>query len=388
MKLKCRPDDFVVTERLKTGPSVGSFALYRLSKTDLGTPEAIAQIRRSWNLDARRVAHAGLKDRHAVTHQYITVRNGPQTDLRQDRFSLEYCGQTGEAVSAARIDGNHFQIIVRQLTQPQASQIVNRVSSAGGVAVPNYFDQQRFGSLGYSGEYVAAAWCRRDYERATWLALADPNPHDRSSEKEQKEILRDHWGDWVTCKQQLQRSHRRSIVTYLVDHPVGFRKAFGLIRSDLRGLFLSAFQSAVWNRMLGRMLEQEFPEFPTTDIADASLPFGCLASASVSSSDQTLPLVSARSRNLPEDVRRHAAEATECYGLRPEEMKLSWPRDRFFSRGNRRCWLVPDSVTADIADDDIYEGSQRVRLEFELPSGSYATMLIRGLTSDLKDHQS
>lgn len=384
MKIKCQPEDFIVTEQTSVQPSSGPFALYRLSKTGLGTLEAIAQIRRTWNLAAGQVTHAGLKDRHAVTHQVITIRNGPQADLSHDRFSLTCLGRTSTAVSAADIECNQFQIVIRHLKEHQARQLSDRVHHPGGVVVPNYFDSQRFGSLGYSGEYMAAAWCRRDYERATWLALADPNPHDRSDEKSQKTILRDHWGDWQTCKQQLSRSHRRSIVTYLVDHPDGFKKAFGLIRPELRGLCLSAFQSAVWNRMLGQMIEQRHPGLATTEIADATLPLGCLTSDEVEE-QQTLPLVSARSKKLSAVEQQLAETATQQYDMSLADMKLSWPRDRFFSRGQRRCWLNPGQLTASMKSDELYPEFQSVQLTLELPAGSYATMLISGLTQGLQE---
>lgn len=375
----------MVTEQSNVRPSTGDFALYQLSKRDLGTPEAVEQIRRIWNLATGRIAHAGLKDRSAITRQAITIRKGPQTDLEQDRFSLTYQGQTDAAVTAANIDSNQFRIAIRQLSQKQAESILSCADGETEPVVPNYFDEQRFGSLGYSREFVASAWCRRDFERAVWLAMADANPHDWTDEKRQKSILRDHWGDWVTCKQQLSRSHRRSIVTYLVDHPEGFRKAFALIRPDLRGLYLSAFQSAVWNRMLSSTVQQHHSQLSAAIIADAEVPLGWIPAADIARPEETLPLVSARSRKLTEQQRRLANSATLAYGLNLPDMKISFPRDRFFSKSHRRCWLQPSGISARSEQDELHEGCQCVWLEFELPSGSYATMFIRGLTHGMPD---
>ena len=388
MKLKCRPDDFVVTENISLASAAGVFSLYCLHKTNIGTLEAIQQISRIWNLPAGRIAHAGLKDRHAVAQQSITIRHGPQSDIQQDRFSVRYLGQTATPLTAASIRSNRFQIVIRRLTVEQAIGIVEQATVPNGFVVPNYFDEQRFGSLGFSGDYVAVAWCRRDYERATWLALADPNRHDRSDEKAQKCILRDHWGDWPECKQQLSRSHRRSIVTYLVDHPEGFRRAFGLIRPGLRGLYLSAFQSAVWNRILGQQIRLKQSGLVETRIADSQLPFGRLAAELISSVDQMMPLISARTRSMNDDEQTLATAATAHYGLRTNEMKVMYPRDRFFSRGSRRCWLSADHMRAQSQVDELYPGYQSVSLDFELPAGCYATMLIRGLTYDDKKNYS
>ncbi len=77
---------------------------------------------------------------------------------------------------------------------------------------------------------------QRDYEKALFLAIAEGNVHDRPREKEQKAALRENWGNWSECKELLDRSHRRSIVTYLVDHPTDFKRALALLRPDQKHL--------------------------------------------------------------------------------------------------------------------------------------------------------
>ncbi len=87
------------------------------------------------------------------------------------------------------------------------------------------------------------------------LALAEPNPSDRPATKQEKAILRETWGDWPEAKNRLPRSHARSLVTYLVDHPTDFRGAFARLKRELRSLYFSAYQSYLWNLMLGRLIE-------------------------------------------------------------------------------------------------------------------------------------
>jgi len=381
MKLKCRPEDFVVRETIDRVPTSGPFALYLLHKSDIGTLEAIQQIRRAWNLSGRQVSHAGLKDRHARTSQWIVIRNGPKTGLQWDHLQLVYHGQTDRSLDSGAIRSNHFEIVIRRLTSVAAKTICERIVPGDRPAIPNYFDQQRFGSLGFSGEFTALACCRRDYERAVWLMLADPNPHDRSEEIQQKQILRDHWGNWAECRGLLKRSHRRSIVTYLDDHPTGFRRAFALIRPELRGLCLSAFQSAVWNRMLAEYVAEQTKAFSTCSVGDTELQVGFLSPQLISTLPDSLPLPSARCRNIAAETRALANRALVPYGLTLPEMKLSFPRDRFFARGIRHCWIRPDEIRAQSEPDELYPGFQAVRLEFELPSGCYATLVIKALTA-------
>ena len=178
MKLKRNPEDFVVTEINSRQTTQGSFALYRLSKRSIGTLEALQIVQRLWNIAPKSVDHAGLKDRHADTQQLITIRNGPKANFEQEIFLLEYLGQTPTPMEAADIVGNEFEIVLRSLSAESIADMESRTASVRETGYPNYFDQQRFGSLGPSLEFVAAKWCQNDYERATWLALAEHNSHD------------------------------------------------------------------------------------------------------------------------------------------------------------------------------------------------------------------
>ena len=146
--------------------------------------------------------------------------------------------------------------VIRDLTSSSARSLLDLARSIGSDGLPNYFDDQRFGSVGYSGDLIGHAWLKGNAERALELALAEANPSDRSAAKVEKAILRDCWGRWTEAKSRLDRSSARSIVTYLVDHPTDFRGAFARMRRELRTLYFSAFQSHLWNLILARWIER------------------------------------------------------------------------------------------------------------------------------------
>src|SRR5579862_5268313 len=93
MKLKQIPEDFFVEELTDVEPGpLGEFSLYRLEKRGWTTPDAVQIIRRRWKMDWRRISFGGLKDRHAHTVQFLTIRRGPQRRLTQQNIQLEYLG--------------------------------------------------------------------------------------------------------------------------------------------------------------------------------------------------------------------------------------------------------------------------------------------------------
>jgi len=385
MKLKFRPDDFCVEELPLAGPSEsGRYVLYRLVKTSIGTIEAVAAICHRWNLAARRVSYGGLKDRHAVTTQYLTIADGPSQSLRERNFELCPVGRSQRPYGPRDFRGNRFQIVLRALDECAVSRAAAEIEAIPGDGLPNYFDDQRFGSVGYSNQFIAHAWLRGDFQRALFLALAEPNPFDRSAVRSQKAIISDLWGQWPEAKARLERSSARSIVTYLVDHPTDFRGAFARIKRELRSLYFSAFQSHLWNLILARRIEQcsgadkRIPvEFK---VGTFPFPRGLNPAELQALTERPLPLPCARMPAPVGPMGDAAHDVLESFQLLWSDLKVKHLKDVFFSKGVRPCLVFPERLEQAVVDDEFHRGRHALRLGFELPKGSYATILVKRIT--------
>lgn len=385
MKVKSRPEDFLVEELPTVKPQPkGHFRFYRLTKQGLGTPEALELIRRRWNLAASAVAHGGLKDKHAQTIQYLTIANGPAVDLKEQNFHLEPIGFLNAPYGPQGFRGNKFTIRLRDLPKDRADQIRTVLDSAVRDGVPNYFDDQRFGSVGESGQFIIHAWMQENYERAFWLALADPYPFDRPAMRREKDLLNAHWGDWPKLKAELEKGNTRSVVTYLCDHPTDFRGAFIRLRRDMRRLWVSAFQSELYNDILAswirritspeqrlnvkfktgaRPLWQNLTDEQSQLMASTQIPLPCCRNA------------------LPDDplVAESVEEIMQKWGLVWHSLRVKKMEDVFFSKGLREVSLRPTVGNCTVQPDDLNPGRRMARLVFELPRGSYATLIIKRL---------
>jgi tRNA pseudouridine13 synthase len=381
MKLKRLPEDFHVEELVEFAPRGGPFGLYRLTKQGLGTPEAIDAILLHWNLGRGQVAYAGLKDRHALTTQFLTIKGAPRRGFEQENVKLQYVGQVGRPIHARDIVANRFVVVIRDLVPEELASATAALESIAGGGLPNYFDDQRFGSLGESGDFIAKPWCLGDYERALWLALAEPNVHDRPDDRQQKQILRDCWGDWPKCKAALARSHRRSIITYLADKPGDFRRAIALVRQDLRSIWLAAFQSHLWNqiaaRLIGLICRPE--QLVTQTIGRRDLPF--FLSLDETQRDELtkslLPLPSARLHLNDSPLAPLYDQVLAAEGIELRQIRVKYPRDTFFSKGERPAVFRAGELSHAADADEIYKRRQKLTLRFTLPRGSYATILVK-----------
>lgn len=392
MKLKCLPDDFQVEEQIAPLPAGGQLALYRLTKSSLGTPEAVDAVLRKWNLPRSQVAYAGLKDRHALTTQFITIQGGPRRGLRQTNLELAYVGQVARPVHAKDIVANRFAIVLRDLTAEELAAAKESLARIAADGLPNYFDSQRFGSLGHSGEFIARPWCLGDYERALWLALADPNDRDTPDERRQKHLLADLWNQWPKCLAALAPSDRKSIVAFLADRPGDFKRALALIRHDWRSIYLAAFQSDLWNRWLAALLHSlcEPSQLSLQPVGPRELPFyrSLTDEQRATLLGTQLPLPSAR-LHLEEGPQKELLDRVLAEeGMELRQVRVKFPRDTFFSKGERAAVFVPREVAVSPGSDELYPGQSKLAVQFSLPRGSYATILVKQVTgSPLADDE-
>jgi tRNA pseudouridine13 synthase len=385
MIVKQSPEDFRVEEMTDVRPeAAGPFAFYRLEKTGWTTPDALAAVRRRWKIDHARLSYGGLKDRHAQTVQYFTILHGPARKLTHERITVEHLGQLHEPYASHHIRANRFDLTLRKLADDEFGRAESALREVAACGVPNYFDDQRFGSVRLGEPFMARALVGGDFETALKLALTAAYEFDRAAQKQEKRLLREHWADWTYLMGQLPRGHARSLVSYLVHHPSDFRGAVVRLRPELRGLYVSAYQSHLWNRILARWLENIVPavDLVAVDLRLGAVPMPLrLGAAELSKVTQMgVPLPSARTRLQGDDPLKPIVDAVLAEdGITLADMHIQGVREMFFSKGDRPAHLMPAHLRWSSAPDETRPQKQKLKLAFELPRGSYATLLVKRL---------
>jgi tRNA pseudouridine13 synthase len=260
-------------------------------------------------------------------------------------------------------------------------QAIEALAAMEPIGVPNYFDDQRFGSLGPSGRFIGRALVDGQFEDALQLAICETHPTDRGPVRKLKSLLRDHWGAWEVLKTRLPRCNERSLVDYLIHHPQDFRGAFARLPLELSSIYLSAYQSYLWNRQLDIWIQNRWP---ANALGWIVLKSGRHAAPRMNVPDglpdwerATLPLPSARLKTS--NVALDEVLAQE--GLTLAQIRVAGLERPYFSKGDRSVCLRPTQVQSAAEDDALNRGRQCCHLSFELPRGSYATMILKRLTA-------
>jgi tRNA pseudouridine13 synthase len=199
VKLKTTPEDFVVTEEssLPLVPGPSAFAVYRLTKTSWDTFDLVDLLSRRLKVRREDIRVGGMKDRHGTTEQIISVHGiaAPPDMLAEANFTLRFEGWSEQPLSARDVRGNRFAITLRDLTPAEAARVALNAADAARDGVPNYYDEQRFGSArhgeGFMGKEIFLG--RRERALRLWFT---PSKHDDQKTRKMKRTVLESWGQW------------------------------------------------------------------------------------------------------------------------------------------------------------------------------------------------
>ena len=149
-RLRATEQDFRVDEVLGFDPAGhGEHLFLRLRQTGCNTPWVAGRLARWARRPAADVSFAGLKDRHAVTEQWFSVRcpGGRHPDpATLDVPGVEVVGFSlhDRKLRRGALRGNRFAITIRDLAA-DAALLEERLATVASGGVPNVFGPQRFG---------------------------------------------------------------------------------------------------------------------------------------------------------------------------------------------------------------------------------------------------
>ncbi len=151
-RIKVQPDDFRVEEIPSYEPGGGGEHLYLwVEKRDVG-PEFFARtIAQRLGVPVGAIGTAGLKDRHAVSRQWVSVPQEAEPRLAKldgGGITLLKHSRHTNKLKPGHLKGNRFDILVRDADRAKAdaaTAVLDRIHTHG---LPNYYGPQRFGRDG------------------------------------------------------------------------------------------------------------------------------------------------------------------------------------------------------------------------------------------------
>ena len=360
-EIKEQVNDFIVQELAKhdTGDE-GEHLIVKLRKQNMTTLQAINKLSKMLHISRKRIGYAGNKDKRAVTEQYISIKGVEEEDVNQvftDEFDLEVIGK-GDHIGLGNLMANRFEITVRDLMLPIENirdTSLKTVEKMDG-KMPNYFGRQRFGSARPITHQVGRLLLRGNYEEAVWTYIAKPYESEyKSIRKVRKDLWETREVEGAAERIPEKFNHEKSLLYHLTKNPGDYKGAIKRLPEGLQTLFIHAYQSWVYNKVLSQLVEEgwydEKYEIPLvgykTDLKD----------------------------NRPENLMK---EVLEEEGVSQEDFRMQELPELRSEGSYRRAFAdFRNFDILEIEDDDLNMGRNKMTVSFDLPKGCYATVFLR-----------
>jgi tRNA pseudouridine13 synthase len=141
--------DFVVDEiPLYPFTGNGEHLVLHIRKKNLSTWELVSLLANHLGIKGREIGYAGLKDKNAMTKQYISLPK--KYERRLESFShanVKILSKTyhRNKIHMGHLKGNRFFIRLKKVTPAAAKKIDGALAQIAQWGMPNFFGYQRFG---------------------------------------------------------------------------------------------------------------------------------------------------------------------------------------------------------------------------------------------------
>jgi tRNA pseudouridine13 synthase len=262
--LRRKAEDFMV-EEVPPGPwgDAGPYLILKLSKRNWEQQRLVKELARTLGISHRRISWAGTKDRRAVTSQFISIY-GLEPDAVEGvglpDIALEVAGRSGHAIALGELRGNQFRIRIRDCDPVDLAGRVSAVTRAAASGFPNYVGIQRFGVIRPVTHLVGERILRGDLEGAVLSYLGASFPAEAAEVREARDaFFRDRDVKEALRRYPVRLTFERAMLHHLDGHPGDYEGALRALPPRLLSMFVSAFQSFLFNTLLSRRYGQGIP---------------------------------------------------------------------------------------------------------------------------------
>ena len=144
--------DFTVEEiPLYAFTGEGEHLVLQVRKKDMTTWEMLDAISNHVGIRRRDMGYAGLKDKHAMTIQYISVMAIHEEKLKafeHEKIKILSTVRHNNKIRVGHLKGNRFKIRLKKVLGVQKDKLDSVLKWIKNNGVPNYFGKQRFGNSG------------------------------------------------------------------------------------------------------------------------------------------------------------------------------------------------------------------------------------------------
>jgi tRNA pseudouridine13 synthase len=407
-RLKKTPEDFIVNEnsiqitpvsdeQLKSrDPTLPVFAYARVIARNWEMNRLIQEFSYQLGVPSDKIFFAGTKDKRAITSQLMAFNTSPEQlkSISISDVEISDIYQSFRVFKIGDLIGNEFEITIKELELPEhelnenVAETANQLEKINGF--PNFFGVQRFGVIRPITHEIGKLVLQGKFEEAVFLYIGHPMKGEPQTDFDvRSEFDRTLDFGWALENYPRHLNFERILIKYLDKHPEGHTSAFEQFPKNLVMMFIHAYQSLLFNRILCARISEGLP-LNEPIIGDIILPVDIYKRPVHKT---WIPVNEQNYEKIKKQCRKGKAfvsgvlfgnqtsfadgefgelerKIIEKEGIGPDDFVIP-ELPVMSSKGNRRELLAPiDKFSYEITSDTVI-------MKFGLIKGSYATTLLR-----------
>jgi tRNA pseudouridine13 synthase len=392
-KLRATPEDFVVDEISILPPESvdGRFVVAKVWHRNWEANRLVRRLASNLHVGRMKVGFAGTKDGRSVATQLMSfdapIEQVQALAIPDVLVSDAY--RSKRMITIGDLVGNRFDIRVTEVEG--AEDVIEdcraRLDALGGF--PNYFGIQRFGTVRPITHLIGKDLVAGDLEAAVMRYAANPMDDGSQANDARRNLQETRDFEKALKEFPMKLTFERTMIGYLKDRPGDYRGALRRLPNNLLMMFVHAYQSYMFNRMLSERIRRGLPVGRPIP-GDRVLPVGRHGVP-----DQDSPvkvtldnlekaarqveqgkafvsgvLFGAESEYADGEMGEIERAVVESEGVSRKDFQIVGLREAS-SKGTRRELLAPYKNLI------VEAGEGQARFRFSLNKGSYATCLMR-----------
>jgi tRNA pseudouridine13 synthase len=382
------------------GPNVWIW-IEKLGRTTL---DVLMDISRDLHISRKRMGFAGMKDKRAITRQWICISNMDSEEQLEEVKALSGKIHKTEFLKIIRgqkklrmgqLAGNKFKILIKDIdskfSREEGAKIaVDVLKQLEKTGVPNYFGWQRFGKPRTNTHLVGKALVDNDLSEAVRRYIG--NPYE--DEGEEVKLARQSYDDGeiekslelmpkgmryerMMLKELVKENKRREKAGEELDDD-SYKKTLSSLPKPLQRMFVHAYQSYLFNKAVSNRVAMGIDKYIEGDI--------------VIDNEEHL-LHDKTSEELQNMIDNFEANPTSpLYGTKVPfaegdvgEMEKDILKEECLTKEDFECPKTPKlgshglrrSMRFKVWDTNAIATGEGVLVEFSINKGSYATAVLR-----------
>lgn len=393
-KIRQSNEDFYVEEvPLQLPSGEGQNTWIQIQKNGRTTLDVVLDMAKAMHISRKRTGFAGMKDRSAITRQWLCISNiTPEElpDFNEILHNVEILDikANEKKLRMGQLKGNKFKINIRNTNNPvEDVEIAEKVlESLKKTGVPNYYGYQRFGEVRSTTHLVGKCLVEGDVKKAVDTYIGNPSSSEHGIHYEARKLYDE--GELQNAYDLMPKSMRyeKSMIKQLLESKrkhgsldeKDYIKAIESLPKPLKRMFVNAYESFLFNKIVNERAKIGINQYyPGDIIIDAEEHWIHDVDEDTIQEDidnfkvnPTAPLIGSKVPFAEGEQGKIEQQVVDDENITKEDFMCP-KTPKLGSHGIRR------SVRFKIDDTKVEKLDNGISVEFFIPRGCYATSVLR-----------